>query len=75
MQMTPPMKHKKASPGKQPGRKGIDLDKRLKQKAARKANWKRKGYTAAQKSLSLAKSMLRGKRTSFVYSVYNDEND
>jgi ribosomal protein L32 len=28
-------------------------------KNARKANWKRKGYKAAQKSLSLAKSMLR----------------
>jgi ribosomal protein L32 len=37
-------------------------------KNARKANWKRKNYTA-QKSLSL-KSMLRGKTTSFVYSVY-----
>ena len=38
-------------------------------KNARKANWKRKSYYAAQKSLSLAKSMLRGKTTSFVYSV------
>jgi large subunit ribosomal protein L32 len=38
-------------------------------KNARKANWKRKGYKVAQKSLSLAKSMLRGKTTSFVYSV------
>ena len=42
---------------------------------ARKANWKRKGYKAAQKSLSLAKSMLRGKQTSFVYNVYVDENE
>ena len=42
-------------------------------KNARKANWKRKGYKAAQKSLSLAKSMLQGKTTSFVYSVYTDE--
>jgi large subunit ribosomal protein L32 len=41
-------------------------------KNARKANWKRKGYKAAQKSLSLAKSMLRGKTTSFVYSVEDD---
>jgi large subunit ribosomal protein L32 len=40
---------------------------------ARKANWKRKACTAAQKSLSLAKSMLRGKTTSFVYTVYVDE--
>jgi len=38
-------------------------------KNARKANWKRKGYTAAKKSLSLAKSMLRGKKTSFIYSL------
>jgi len=44
-------------------------------KNARKANWKRKGYQAAQKSLSLAKSMLKGKTTSFVYSVYSDENE
>ena len=36
---------------------------------ARKANWKGKASKAAQKSLSLAKSMLRGKTTSFVYSV------
>lgn len=39
-------------------------------KNSRKANWKRKGYKEAQKSLSLAKSMLKGKATSFVYSVY-----
>jgi large subunit ribosomal protein L32 len=42
-------------------------------KNARKANWKRKAYKAAQKSLSLAKSMLRGKTTSFVYSVYIED--
>jgi large subunit ribosomal protein L32 len=42
-------------------------------KRSRKANWKRKGQTTAQKSLSLAKSMLRGKTTSFVYSIYVDE--
>ena len=40
---------------------------------ARKANWKRKGFYAAQKSLSLAKSMLRGRPTSFIYSIYVDE--
>ena len=39
-------------------------------KNARKANWKRKSYQAAQKSLSLAKSMLRGKSTSFVYTIH-----
>jgi len=44
-------------------------------KNARKANWKRKGVKAAQKSFSLAKSMLRGKPTSFVYSVYVDESE
>ena len=38
-------------------------------KNARKANWKRKALKTAQKSLSLAKSILRGKTTSFVYSV------
>lgn len=44
-------------------------------KNARKANWKRKGSKAAQKSFSLAKSMLRGKSTSFVYTMYLDENE
>jgi len=42
-------------------------------KNARKANWKRKGYQAAQKSLSLAKSILRGKTTSFIYSIDIDQ--
>lgn len=42
-------------------------------KNARKANWKRKTYKAAQKSLSLAKSMLKGKPTSFVYSLSMEE--
>ena len=42
-------------------------------KNARKANWKRKGYKAAKKSLSLAKSILRGKTTSFVYSLYTED--
>ena len=36
-------------------------------KNTRKANWKRKSYSIAGKSLSLAKSMLRGKPASFVY--------
>jgi len=39
----------------------------------RKANWKRKATIAAKKSLSLAKSVLQGKPTSFIYSVYVDE--
>ena len=41
-------------------------------KNARKANWKRKGQKAAQKSLALAKSMLSGQPTSFIYRVYID---
>lgn len=40
---------------------------------SRKANWKRKGHKAAQKSLSLAKSILRGQSNSFVYSLYVDD--
>ena len=40
---------------------------------ARRANWKRKSYKAAQKSLSLAKSILRGKTTSFVYSLSTED--
>lgn len=42
-------------------------------KNTRKSNWKRKSYKTAQKSLSLAKSMLRGKTTSFVYSIYSTD--
>jgi large subunit ribosomal protein L32 len=42
-------------------------------KNARKANWKKKADKAAQKSLSLAKSILRGKTTSFIYSIYIDK--
>lgn len=42
-------------------------------KNARKANWKRKSHKAAQKSLSLAKCMLKGKPTSFVYNIYMDD--
>jgi large subunit ribosomal protein L32 len=42
-------------------------------KNTRKHQWKRKCYKTAQKSLSLAKSMLRGKTTSFVYSIYSTD--
>ena len=38
----------------------------------RKANWKSKVNNSARKSLSLAKSVLQGKSTSFVYSLYVD---
>lgn len=43
-------------------------------KNSRKANWKQKGYKAAQKSFSLAKSMLQGNTTSFVYNLSVEEN-
>ena len=43
-------------------------------KNSRKANWKKKGYKTAQKSLSLAKSVLKGKKNSFVYSLYVNED-
>jgi len=39
----------------------------------RKSNWKRKATLTAKKSLSLAKSVLQGKPTSFIYSLYVDE--
>jgi len=42
-------------------------------KNTRKANWKKKSQSAAQKSLSLAKSILSGKVTSFVYSLDIEE--
>ena len=43
-------------------------------KRARKANWKRKSKQVSQKSLSLAKSMLQGKTTSFIYNVYVEDD-
>ena len=42
-------------------------------KNSRKANWKRKAAKSAQKCLSLAITILRGKTTSFVYRLYVDE--
>ena len=42
-------------------------------KRTRKSNWKRKSNEEAKKSLSLAKSVLQGKPTSFIYSVYVDD--
>jgi len=38
-------------------------------KNARKSNWKRKAYSQAQKALSLAKSVLKGQTTSFIYNL------
>ena len=43
-------------------------------KNARKANWKRKAHKAAQKSFSLAKSLLQSNQTSFVYNLSIEEN-
>lgn len=37
-------------------------------KNKRKAVWKNKGKVAAQKALSLAKSVLKNRKTSFVYN-------
>ena len=34
---------------------------------ARKAVWKRQAKKASEKSLSLAKSILKGKQTSYIY--------
>ena len=42
-------------------------------KNARKSVWKKKADKAAQKSLSLAKSVLQGQSTSFIYSFYVEE--
>jgi large subunit ribosomal protein L32 len=44
-------------------------------KNSRKANWKKKTYQVTQKSLSLAKSILKGKTTSFIYTLYKDKDD
>jgi len=42
-------------------------------KNTRKSVWKKKADKAAQKSLSLAKSVLQGQSTSFIYSLYTDD--
>ena len=45
-------------------------------KNSRKATWMRKGNVQAKKAYSLAKSVLSGKSTSFIYSNSIDqEND
>lgn len=40
---------------------------------SRKACWKRKAWSQSRKALSLAKSILTGKPTSFIYSMNQDE--
>jgi large subunit ribosomal protein L32 len=42
-------------------------------KNSRKAVWKRKADKEAQKALSLAKSVLRGQASSFIYTLNEDE--
>jgi large subunit ribosomal protein L32 len=42
-------------------------------KNSRKAIWKNKAVKEAQKALSLAKSVLKGKTTSFIYTL-NEED-
>lgn len=39
---------------------------------SRKAQWKRKAYIQSKKSMSLAKSLLTGRSTSFIY-INNNE--
>ena len=38
-------------------------------KRSRKSNWKRKASLNAKRSFSLAKSLLKGKENSFIYSL------
>jgi large subunit ribosomal protein L32 len=42
-------------------------------KNSRKATWKRKADKLAQKALSLSKSFLTGKTTSFIYTLNEEE--
>jgi len=42
-------------------------------KNSRKATWKRKAHKLAQKALSLSKSFLTGKTTSFIYTLNEEE--
>jgi large subunit ribosomal protein L32 len=41
----------------------------------RKANWKKKAAVAAQKALSLGKSVLTNRSTSFVYPQQEEEEE
>jgi large subunit ribosomal protein L32 len=44
-------------------------------KNSRKAVWKRKAKVQAQKSLSLAKSVIKNRQTSFIYIDKQDNED
>ena len=41
---------------------------------SRKAHWKRKAHLESTKAISLAKSLLTGKYTSFIY-INNDDSE
>ena len=41
----------------------------------RKAHWKKKAQTQAEKALSLGKSVLTGRSNSFVYPTREEEED
>ena len=43
-------------------------------KNSRKAIWKKKADKTAQKALSLAKSVLQGQTTSFIYTLIEEED-
>nr|YP_009393232.1 ribosomal protein L32 [Symphyocladiella dendroidea]ARW61794.1 ribosomal protein L32 [Symphyocladiella dendroidea] len=47
--------------------------KRTSKSKSRKANWRKKALFASQKSLSLAKSLIKDKSTTFVYSKSLDD--
>jgi large subunit ribosomal protein L32 len=41
---------------------------------SRKANWKRKAYNASKKAISIGKSILSNKNTSFIYIYTNKKS-
>nr|YP_010618813.1 Ribosomal protein L32 [Deltalsia parasitica]WAX02826.1 Ribosomal protein L32 [Deltalsia parasitica] len=47
--------------------------KRTSKSKSRKANWKKKALFTSRKSLSLAKSLINGKSTTFIYSKSFDD--
>nr|YP_010903191.1 ribosomal protein L32 [Hypnea cornuta]WCH55644.1 ribosomal protein L32 [Hypnea cornuta] len=42
---------------------------------SRKANWKHKAYYKSQKALSLAKSLINGKNSNFIYIDSNNRSE
>nr|WGH12877.1 ribosomal protein L32 [Echinothamnion sp.] len=47
--------------------------KRTSKSKSRKANWRKKALFVSQKSLSLAKSLLKDKSTTFIYNESLDD--